>query len=169
MVVSKLIESPFQAIGDAGKPFHFRARASARRGFTLIELLVVIAIIAILAAMLLPALSKAKRSAWKANCKSNLHQVGIATVIYAGDHGDWLPMGSTFSVRPGAIDPSLTDANAMLCGVPIGMGILMTQKLLPVSPGVLYCPSRVPGQRFSVQGDRVFNAGFPGGLGWGGW
>jgi prepilin-type N-terminal cleavage/methylation domain-containing protein len=65
-----------------------------RRGFTLIELLVVVAIIAILAAMLLPVLSRAKESARRAICLSNQHQLYVGTTLYASDYDDWLPCGS---------------------------------------------------------------------------
>ncbi|MGD0814661.1 MAG: prepilin-type N-terminal cleavage/methylation domain-containing protein [Verrucomicrobiota bacterium] len=65
-----------------------------KRAFTLIELLVVIAIIAILAAMLLPALARAKRTAIVIQCKNNQHQQLVALTMYAGENRDFLPDGT---------------------------------------------------------------------------
>ena len=81
-----------------------RASQSTRAGFTLIELLVVIAIIAILAAMLLPALSKAKQKALGAQCISNMRQLTLGWVMYYTDGQGKLPVNGDLSFQPSSLN-----------------------------------------------------------------
>jgi type II secretory pathway pseudopilin PulG len=80
---------------------NFTFQRFSKNGFTLVALLVIIAVIAILAAMLLPALANAKGKAQRINCVNNLKQLGLAYRIWEGDNGDKYPM-AVFTINSGA-------------------------------------------------------------------
>ena len=92
--------TPGKGQAQAEKTYPTGCAACFDRAFTLIELLVVIAIIAILAALLLPMLSRAKASAWRANCTCNLHQIGSALRMYVDDFQKYPVFGDPFLLPP---------------------------------------------------------------------
>jgi prepilin-type N-terminal cleavage/methylation domain-containing protein/prepilin-type processing-associated H-X9-DG protein len=87
-----------------------------RRFFTLIELLVVVAVIAILAALLLPALGKAKAQAHSSSCLGNMRQCGFGLVSYAGDFNDSVIGGEANAPSPKTLAANLMADMLMLCG-----------------------------------------------------
>jgi prepilin-type N-terminal cleavage/methylation domain-containing protein/prepilin-type processing-associated H-X9-DG protein len=124
---------------------HFWQLRTVRRGraqaaFTLIELLVVIAIIAILAAMLLPALARAKANAAKTKCIYNLKQLGTAITLFSDDHGYFPPAGDeTVGKYQVSWDSYI---NWYISGGHIGQADLDVGDMDPsLAPPILLCPS----------------------------
>ena len=111
-------KSDMKTIGNNGatmKRFNDLTKQQFKPGFTLIELLVVIAIIAILAALLMPALGKAKQKAYNIHCTSNMRQTSQAVHLFAGDHDDYLPPGPNKSYQNA---PGLGWGPGLTTGVP---------------------------------------------------
>lgn len=107
---------------------HVTNRSNQHRGFTLVELLVVIGIIALLISILLPALNKARESAKAVQCASNMRQVGLAFIMYAGEYKGWLPPAMSSAYRDNGLMPNGTDATTWV-------DLLINTKLLVVKEG----------------------------------
>lgn len=128
-------------------------------GFTLIELFVVIAIIAILAAVLLPAVAATREKGHRAACLSNLRQVGIALITYTHDYSGLIPYGPKAPpfTSPASLYPATGTPTSLLSivgGAPVGLGLLL-QPYLAAQPKVLFCPGNDQPLESDVELSRV--------------
>jgi prepilin-type N-terminal cleavage/methylation domain-containing protein/prepilin-type processing-associated H-X9-DG protein len=112
-------------------------RKRTRWAFTLIELLVVIAIIAILAALLLPALSKAKIKAQKTYCMNDLKQIQLAWVIYSGENNDKIVPVSNYNASS-MTDPAIAPGGAEAQCYPGNVNLLADTNAILALEGLLY-------------------------------
>jgi prepilin-type N-terminal cleavage/methylation domain-containing protein/prepilin-type processing-associated H-X9-DG protein len=101
--------------GALCRAWPYKLRFFVERAFTLIELLVVIAIIAILAGMLLPALSRTKEKASQTYCQNSMRQLGLATVLYADDNNGLFPARRDDNRWPTQLKPGYQDLQVLKC------------------------------------------------------